>query len=298
MLINRRLTVLALAALLSGCINSGRYDMKNDQAPLRKPTSLETNDAKPVYEAIYPWSLKPYTINGKHYVPLKTAEGFQESGVASWYGRKFHGYDTANGEVYDMFAMTAAHKTLPIPSFVRVTNLDNKKSIIVRVNDRGPFHNNRIIDLSYSAAYMLNVLDTGTANVSLQAIVVPEGGVYPPAPVEEVVEKTKQISAEPPAQTAIKPPAATDTAPKPVLEKQLFVQVLAASDGSKIANTAEKLSTQYQLPNQIPKQNGIFKLRLGPLVDKKQAQSLISALKNNGYPNAYMLYTTPALTHN
>ncbi|NQZ09954.1 MAG: septal ring lytic transglycosylase RlpA family protein, partial [Algicola sp.] len=149
--------------MLGGCVNSGRYDMKSDQAPLRKPTSLETNDAKPEYQPIYPWSIKPYTVRGKRYVPLKSAQDYQATGIASWYGRKFHGHKTANGEVYDMFAMTAAHKTLPIPSFVRVTNLDSQKVIIVRVNDRGPFHDHRVIDLSYSAAYALGMLNTVTA---------------------------------------------------------------------------------------------------------------------------------------
>ena len=96
--------------------------------------------------------------------------GYSEEGIASWYGRKFHGYHTSNGETYDMFAMTAAHKTLPLPSFVRVTNTANGKSVIVRVNDRGPFHDDRIIDLSYAAAYKLGYYTHGTAKVKLEAV--------------------------------------------------------------------------------------------------------------------------------
>ncbi|HAH03554.1 MAG TPA: septal ring lytic transglycosylase RlpA, partial [Vibrio sp.] len=97
---------------------------------------------------------------------------FTEKGKASWYGKKFHGHLTSNGEIYDMYSMSAAHKTLPIPSYVKVTNTDNNKTTIVRINDRGPFHEGRIIDLSYAAAYKLDVLRTGTANVEIEVITV------------------------------------------------------------------------------------------------------------------------------
>ncbi len=270
-----------MTLILVGCVNSGRYDMKSDQAPLRKPTSLETNDAKPEYQPIYPWSIKPYTVRGKRYVPLKTAKDYKATGIASWYGRKFHGHKTANGEVYDMFAMTAAHKTLPIPSFVRVTNLDSQKSIIVRVNDRGPFHANRVIDLSYSAAYALGMLSTGTANVGLEVISVGKNQTWPPAPVESIPK-----------------PVATPEQASTSSEKQLYVQILASTDGDKVSKTAKQLSTFFNHASATAQENGLFKLRLGPLKDKQQAQDLISALKNKGYPSAYMLYTKPSLPHN
>lgn len=112
----------------------------------------------------------PYTVLGKTYRVIKNPKGFRQRGIASWYGNKFHGRKTANGEVYDMFAVTAAHKTLPIPCFVRVTNLSNNRSIIVRVNDRGPFHSGRVIDLSYTAAKKLGVIKQGTAPVSVEYI--------------------------------------------------------------------------------------------------------------------------------
>lgn len=114
-----------------------------------------------------------YEVFGKHYRVLANAEGFAEKGIASWYGSKFHGRRTSSGEIYDMHAMTAAHKHLPIPSYVEVTNLDNKRKAIVRVNDRGPFHQGRIIDLSYAAATKLDVAATGVANVSIR-VVTPE----------------------------------------------------------------------------------------------------------------------------
>jgi rare lipoprotein A len=280
--------LVALTLMLSGCITSGRYDMKSDQAPLRKPTSLETNDAKPQYQPIYPWSIKPYTVRGKRYVPVESAQGYQATGIASWYGRKFHGFKTANGEVYDMFAMTAAHKTLPIPSFVRVTNLDSQKSIIVRVNDRGPFHDNRVIDLSYSAAYALDMLSTGTANVGLEVITVGKNQTWPPA------EKPEPATTQSPITT----PPATQKPADTSVEKQLYVQVLASTDGDKVSETAEQLSALFNHASATVEQNGLFKLRLGPLKDRQQAQELIRALKNKGYPNAYMLYTKPTLPHN
>ncbi|MCJ8273432.1 MAG: septal ring lytic transglycosylase RlpA family protein [Psychrosphaera sp.] len=260
--------------------------MKSDQAPLRKPTSLETIDAKPEYQPIYPWSIKPYTVRGKHYVPLKSAQDYKATGIASWYGRKFHGHKTANGEVYDMFAMTAAHKTLPIPSFVRVTNLDSQKSIIVRVNDRGPFHDNRVIDLSYSAADARGMLNTGTANVDLEVIKVGKNQTWPPAP------------APTPQPTSVQTPEQEQEQDNVPIEKQLFVQVLAGTDGDKVSKTARQLFAFFNHASATVKQNGLFKLRLGPLKDKQQAQELISALKNKGYPSAYMLYSEPTLPHN
>jgi rare lipoprotein A len=112
----------------------------------------------------------PYRVNGRVYYPLATARGYDETGIASWYGRDFHGKLTANGERYDMHALSAAHRTLPLPSLVRVTNLENGRSVIVRVNDRGPFVKNRLIDLSWAAAKALGFADKGTALVRVQAL--------------------------------------------------------------------------------------------------------------------------------
>lgn len=143
---------------------------------------------------------KPYTIHGRTYHPLASNQGFIQHGEASWYGRKFHGRPTASGEIYDMYAMTAAHKRLPLPSYVTVRNLDNERQIIVRVNDRGPFHGNRIIDLSYAAAYKLDILQQGTGNVEIRAIApdtptTPIPHSLPPAPEEHAVVVYLQIGA-------------------------------------------------------------------------------------------------------
>jgi len=132
-----------------------------DAIPKNEPYSRTGND--------------PYQVYGITYVPLQTAAGYKERGIASWYGPKFHGKKTSSGEVYDMHQMTAAHKTLPLPSYVSVTNLKNKKRIIVRVNDRGPFIGKRIIDLSYAAARKLDVVRPGTAMVEVKSIAPPGG---------------------------------------------------------------------------------------------------------------------------
>ncbi|MBI2994170.1 MAG: septal ring lytic transglycosylase RlpA family protein [Gammaproteobacteria bacterium] len=111
-----------------------------------------------------------YIVHGRRYHVLKNSDNFAEEGIASWYGEKFHGRRTSNGETYDMYAMTAAHKTLPLPTYVEVTNLKNGKKVIVRVNDRGPFHDNRIIDLTYTAATKLDILNAGTGLVRVRAV--------------------------------------------------------------------------------------------------------------------------------
>ncbi|RLU09367.1 septal ring lytic transglycosylase RlpA family lipoprotein, partial [Pseudomonas prosekii] len=117
-----------------------------------------------------PYKANPYTVLGKTYFPLQESKTYVASGTASWYGTKFHGQNTANGEVYDLYGMSAAHKTLPLPSYVRVTNLDNHKTVVLRVNDRGPFYSDRIIDLSYAAAKKLGYAETGTARVKVEGI--------------------------------------------------------------------------------------------------------------------------------
>ncbi|KAA1163632.1 septal ring lytic transglycosylase RlpA family protein [Pseudoalteromonas fuliginea] len=167
----RVLITVFLILTLSACSSSSnRYHMRHDSAPLRAPTALEMQDAIITDVTKSASASRPYTVLGKSYSPMLDESGYSEEGIASWYGRKFHGYHTSNGETYDMFAMTAAHKTLPLPSFVKVTNTANGKSVIVRVNDRGPFHDDRIIDLSYAAAYKLGYYTHGTARVKLEAV--------------------------------------------------------------------------------------------------------------------------------
>lgn len=180
--------VVVLAALmvlaLSGCgsspaDHSSRYSIKQDRAPEGNFDVSGLADASPRYEAPRSAGNKPtYTVWGKSYRVLGSNENYVERGTASWYGEKFHGHKTSNGETFDMYTMSAAHKNLRIPSYARVTNLDNGRSVIVRVNDRGPFHGDRLIDLSYAAAKKLGYLGSGTARVEVAAITVrPDGSM-------------------------------------------------------------------------------------------------------------------------
>jgi rare lipoprotein A len=160
-----------LLLLLAGCSSNQPYRTP-PLPPLPPPGDIETIP-EPVPKA-EPRSAKGnppfYTVLGKRYFVMDKAEGYFERGVASWYGPGFHAAATSNGERYDMYAMTAAHPTLPIPSYVRVTHLRNKRSVVVRVNDRGPFHPGRIIDLSYAAAFKLGYIQAGSAQVEIEAI--------------------------------------------------------------------------------------------------------------------------------
>jgi rare lipoprotein A len=151
------LVLTGLGLIFSGC--SSKYD-----GPYHRDTPTSPSGKKS------PATQRPYTIKGQRYVPLASAHGYAEKGLASWYGRKFHGRKTSNGETYNMYAMTAAHKTLPMNTWVRVENLDNGRAIKLRINDRGPFVRSRIIDLSYAGAKKLGVIGPGTARVRVTAL--------------------------------------------------------------------------------------------------------------------------------
>ena len=165
------LEALALAALLAGCATHGNGYYKGDGPGGPPPVNLDKlADATPKAEPLNPGANTPYTALGRKYVPYTSLKPYRQRGVATWYGRKFQGKRTASGERYDMYAMTAAHTVLPIPSYARVTNLANGRSVVVRINDRGPFLSDRLIDLSYAAAYKLGYANAGSAKVEVEAI--------------------------------------------------------------------------------------------------------------------------------
>ena len=169
-----RLFPVLLAALLAGCGASPRPGgyYKDDGPHDNPPANLErVADAVPKSEPLHKFANRPYTALGKEYVPMTALQPFKQRGLASWYGKRYHGQKTSSGEVYDMYQMTAAHPTLPIPSYARVTNVKNGKSVVVRINDRGPFRATRIIDLSYVAAYKLGYIQAGEATVEVESIV-------------------------------------------------------------------------------------------------------------------------------
>ena len=174
----------ALITLLAACAtkppvnpNDGRYSINQDRAPTQGIDLAAIPDVVPEpVDRTLAGNRSPYSVLGKSYTVMPTEEGYAEQGVASWYGEKFHGHATSNGEIFDMYKVSAAHKSLPIPSFLKVTNLDNNRSIVVRVNDRGPFHGERVVDLSYAAALKLGYADKGTARVYLESIMPPAYG--------------------------------------------------------------------------------------------------------------------------
>lgn len=263
---NKLLLVFIFSSLLLSCSTQyGRYQQKNDSTPTRLPHPSELKDAVPRIEAKSKGGNKStYQVRGKSYQVLDSAEGFSQHGIASWYGKKFHGHLTSNGEIYNMYGMSAAHKNLPLPTYVRVTNKDNQKSVIVRVNDRGPFHQSRIIDLSYSAAYKLDMLKTGTAKVLVEAITHTKSNKQAQRIKTQEKNKTKESS-------------------------HYLIQVFATSNHQLAVKTAQAIKTLYQLPSQAKEKNGIFRVQIGPILQIKEVNDILATLKINGYPNAFKL---------
>ncbi|MBU1236441.1 MAG: septal ring lytic transglycosylase RlpA family protein [Gammaproteobacteria bacterium] len=180
-----RLAIALLALTLAACGTTSRKGgYYQDDGPGENPPADVANipDAVPRAEAPHRYANRPYTVLGRDYVPLAADTPYRATGIASWYGRKFHGQKTAIGETYDMYGMTAAHPTLSIPSYARVTNLANGRSVVVRVNDRGPFLHSRIIDLSYAAAAKLGYIGRGSAEVRVESV----GPGTAPAPDEDL----------------------------------------------------------------------------------------------------------------
>ena len=170
----KRCIALFLVVALAGCGSSAKKGgyYKDDGPHDNPPSNLErVPDAVPKSEPLSRWANRPYSVLGKDYVPMTRLQPFSQRGLASWYGKRYHGQKTSSGETYDMYQMTAAHPTLPIPSYARVTNVKNGRSVVVRINDRGPFRSDRIIDLSYVAAYKLGYIEAGQAMVQVEAIV-------------------------------------------------------------------------------------------------------------------------------
>lgn len=182
--------------------SSGGY-LAGDGPGADTPSNLDAiPDAVPKAEPLHRYANRQYSALGKTYIPLQTTGNYKERGIASWYGKKFHGQRTSIGETYDMYAMTAAHPTLPVPSYARVTNVATGKSVVVRVNDRGPFLHERIMDLSYVAAYKLGYINNGSAEVEVESIAVDGNAIT--AGVETPAIKVEPIA---PAQTTSLPPA-------------------------------------------------------------------------------------------
>jgi len=190
--------VIALTVAACGTARKDGQYYQDDGPPRFKkgPNPDKVPNAVPRNEPLSRTGNNPYTALGKDFVPMKSARGYQKTGYASWYGRKYHGRRTSSGETYDMYAMTAAHPTLPLPSYVRVRHLGNGRQVVVKVNDRGPFLNDRIIDLSYMAAKKLGVVATGTARVEIETVFADGDSGRPAGEAKEQAERPAPLVAE------------------------------------------------------------------------------------------------------
>lgn len=243
-------SVTSLGIMLYGCSTAPHSD--------RDGPPLQSVDISKIHDPI-PHPLKPskygnppvYHVNGIGYHIMHTAKGYHQRGLASWYGTKFHGQRTSSGEPYDMFAMTAANRTLPIPVFARVTNLENGKSVIVKINDRGPFHSDRIIDLSYVAAKKLGYAEKGTAMVDVQTITF-----------DKQQHQAIQLASK---------------------QAKQYVQVGAFSNPKNAEQLRQKLARITHKPIAIKQiaanHRRLYKVQVGPFADKNESSQLLKRLK-------------------
>jgi len=238
-------------------------------------------DAQPMWEPLHKPAMRPYEVLGRRYVPHTSIRPYKARGMASWYGKKFHGKKTSTGETYDMFAMTAAHTTLALPSYVRVTHLRNGRSVVVRVNDRGPFHVGRIIDLSYSAAHKLGIINSGSSEVQIEAI-IPSGSAKgasvqarasAPAAANEgrdgIAELMNRLEKE---ETRAK------------VSKGIFLQIGAFANADNAENLKNRLASELDWLAEhlhIFAASGMHRLQLGPYASREEALRIAERIQQS-----------------
>jgi rare lipoprotein A len=260
------LAALGCLSLLVACTAPGPVP---DSAPRSGTPARLPGDAVPREEPRSRYGNGPvYEVFGESYRVMDSSYGYRERGVASWYGKKFHGRLTSSREPYDMYEMTAAHKTLPLPTYVRVTNLKNGRSIVVRVNDRGPFVHNRIIDLSYSAAMKLDMVRDGTSLVEVEA-----------------------ISFDPPSsQTRV---ASTPPRARPVPDSSVFVQVGAFGDANNARRRYRELREsgigQAFVQEDRSSSPPLYRVRIGPIANVDQYDSVVANLQRIGITETHLV---------
>ncbi|ALM85715.1 septal ring lytic transglycosylase RlpA family protein [Bordetella sp. N] len=308
-------TALMVTVLVAGCSSTGGKRgggyYKDDGPGSDIPANIEAiPDAVPRVEAYASGANRPYVVFGKRYVPDTTDSAFKQRGIASWYGKKFHGNSTSIGEPYDMYAMTAAHPTLPIPSYARVTSAINGRSVIVRVNDRGPFHDNRIMDLSYVAAYKLGIIGPGSGEVTVERILPDEarrlaaaaaaGGTASAASAPTVAAEGDAPVLEPSASVPVPlapnaplAPASARAAP-PVIPPPALARSGAATAGSVYlqlgafsqAGNAQSLVSRVNGPlaaaglpqAQVAQTGNLFRVHVGPYSDRNAAEAAMQSV--------------------
>lgn len=253
-----------------------------------------------------PYKANPYTVLGKTYFPISDGHRYSATGTASWYGTKFHGQPTANGEKYDLYGMSAAHKTLPLPTYVKVTNLDNGRTVTLRVNDRGPFYSDRIIDLSFAAAKKLGFAETGTARVKVEGIDPQQWWAAQGRPVPAMMAQPQMAASKPttsiaqPIEQYTPPPQqhAAATVPLEIDAKKnaspaasgLFLQVGAFANPDAAQLLKDKLSGVVSAPvfisSVVHNQQTLHRVRLGPIDTPDEAVQLEQSVRlaNLGQP--------------
>jgi rare lipoprotein A len=257
--VTKLVIVLTFSFNLTACSSFSVFE-KQDGAPNRHVDVNKINSAVPKTEPLCKYgNPSSYTVNGNYYRTLKSSKGYEETGIASWYGTKFHNVLTSCREPYDMYKMTAAHTTLPLPTYVKVTNLENGKQIIVRVNDRGPFEKNRLIDLSYVAAKKLGILAKGTGLVRVTAI--------DPNTPKKISTKTIKISPQ--------------KRPKIYLQVGAFKNLQNANAlASKINNSITAASCRVYSGHDSNKQL-IYRVQVGPITKVNTADKITEQLENS-----------------
>ncbi len=253
-----------------------------------------------------PYKANPYTVLGKTYFPISDGHRYSATGTASWYGTKFHGQPTANGEKYDLYGMSAAHKTLPLPTYVKVTNLDNGRTVTLRVNDRGPFYSDRIIDLSFAAAKKLGFAETGTARVKVEGIDPQQWWAAQGRPVPAMMAQPQMAASKPttsiaqPIEQYTPPPQQHAAAAVPLeidakknaspAASGLFLQVGAFANPDAAQLLKDKLSGVVSAPvfisSVVHNQQTLHRVRLGPIDTPDEAVQLEQSVRlaNLGQP--------------
>ncbi|MBS1142350.1 MAG: Rare lipoprotein [Proteobacteria bacterium] len=320
---NRFVAPLSLALLLAACggpapvrdpsVDGQKGPVSKPPTPTKKPTAVlkrgggfykddgpaedipdgldDIPDAEPKWEPLHKPATKPYVVLGKEYVPNTSVKPYRARGIASWYGKKFHGQKTSIGEPYDMFAMTAAHTTLALPSYVRVTSVQSGRSVIVRVTDRGPFHADRVIDLSYTAAYKLGLINGGSGQVEVEAIIPGElaGTAYaqvtPPPRIastsngDDIEQLAKRMALEErPVQSAAMAGMSGDTG----IQKGIYLQLGAFSNAENAENLKNHLLRELDWLTETMRVNpagGIHRLHLGPYASRGDADRVAEKIR-------------------
>ncbi|WNK19138.1 septal ring lytic transglycosylase RlpA family protein [Halomonas piscis] len=269
--------------------SGGRYAMSADAYPLDPPDVSDVPDAVPRVEPrSRAGNRSSYTVWGKKYRVLPDARGYSKTGTASWYGKKFHGYATSSGEIYDMYRMSAAHRSLPLPTFARVTREGTDKSVIVRVNDRGPFHSERVIDLSYAAASRLGITDDGTGRVRVEAIDPEQWLAQQGEAAPEAAANTSSNRPTSPRRPPARQTPADSTEPGPA-GSGAYWQVAALESRPGAQKLKRRLEGELGEDVRIDPGDGIYRVQVGPVIAEGDDGALREALRRAGFPRAFIV---------